>query len=67
MQRMMYVVAVVLALTGLVWIAQGTGLFLVGPMANDMTWTYVGLALEVVAAGLAVVAWRSGAQKPPTR
>ena len=67
MQRMMYVVAAVLALTGLVWIAQGTGLFPVGGMANVMMWTYIGLGLLVVAAGLAVYAWRSGAKKPPTR
>ncbi len=60
-------VAVVLALTGLVWIAQGTGVFPVGGMANDMTWTYVGLFLEVVAAGLVVYAWRAGAKHPPAR
>ncbi len=67
MQRMMIVVAVVLALTGGVWMAQGMGLFPVGGMANDMTWTYVGLVLEVVAVGLLLYAWRSGAQPPPTR
>ena len=60
-------VAVVLALTGLVWIAQGTGVFPVGGMANDMTWTYIGLVLEVAAVGLVVYAWRSGAKQPPAR
>jgi hypothetical protein len=52
------VVAVLLALTGLLWIAQGTGVFPVGGMANRMEWTYIGLGLEVVAAGLVFLALR---------
>lgn len=59
MQRSVIIVAVLLILTGLVWIAQGTGVFPVGGMANHMEWTYIGLALEVIAAGLIVYALRA--------
>ena len=59
MKRLPIVMAGLLALTGLVWIAQGTGLFPVGGMANHMEWTYIGLGLEVVAAGLLVYALRA--------
>ena len=59
MQRSVIIVAVLLILTGLVWIAQGTGVFPVGGMANHMEWTYIGLILEVIAAGLIVYALRA--------
>ena len=48
--------AAVLALTGLVWVAQGLGAPIAGSfMVGDRSWTYAGAALIAVAAG--IVAW----------
>ncbi len=59
MQRMMYVVAALLGLMGLGWIAQGTGLLPFGGRANHIEWAYIGGVLLVVAAGLVVYGRRS--------
>lgn len=54
--RTRLIVAAVVALTGLVWVAQGLGAPIGGGfMVGDLFWTYAGVALIVVAAGVA--AW----------
>jgi hypothetical protein len=48
------ILAAVAALTGLVWVAQGLGAPIGGGfMVGDRFWTYAGLVLIVVAAGIA--------------
>ena len=46
------VFGVLLFLMGTVWILQGTGVFPVGFMANDMKYTYIGIAVDLFAIGL---------------
>lgn len=53
--------AALLAITGIVWILQGIGYLPGSFMSGDPTWAYVGAALLVVAAALAIVAYRSRA------
>jgi hypothetical protein len=54
--RTRLILAGVVALVGLVWIAQGLGVPIGGGfMVGDLFWTYVGISLEVVAVG--VVVW----------
>ncbi|HEX4304153.1 MAG TPA: hypothetical protein VHZ78_15255 [Rhizomicrobium sp.] len=50
-------VGVLMALLGVWWICQGTGLVPVGFMANHMTWAYRGIGL-VVGGIIAVVVSR---------
>ena len=49
MRRTPLIVAVVLALIGLVWLGQGTGLIAGSVMSGSSFWAIVGLALLVVA------------------
>jgi hypothetical protein len=55
-ERTRLIVATVIALVGVVWIAQGLGVPIGGSfMVGDMFWAYVGFALVVLAFGYA--AW----------
>jgi glucose dehydrogenase len=49
MRRTPLIVAVVLALVGLVWIGQGTGLIGGSAMSGSSFWAVIGLVLLVVA------------------
>jgi len=49
MRRIPLIVAVVLALIGLVWLGQGTGLIAGSVMSGSSFWAIVGLVLLVVA------------------
>ena len=49
MRRTPLIVAVVLALIGLVWLGQGTGLIAGSVMSGSSFWAIVGLVLLVVA------------------
>jgi drug/metabolite transporter (DMT)-like permease len=53
MQTKRVIVAVVLAVLGLVWVAQGLGYLGGSTMTGDRTWAVIGAALLVVAAALA--------------
>jgi glucose dehydrogenase len=53
MRRPTLIVAVLLALVGLVWLGQGTGLIGGSVMSGSSFWAVVGLAL-LVAAGVLV-------------
>ena len=58
--------AVLLAIVGLVWIGQGTGLLAgSGFMVGDARWAIAGLVLVAVGVGVGVSAWRSGRSSRP--
>ena len=52
-------VALIVALLGLVWFAQGTGLIGGSAMSGSTFWAIVGAVLLVVAAAIAVREWRA--------
>lgn len=56
--RSRLIIAAVLALTGSVWIFQGVGVIPGSFMTGDITWTYIGGAVVVGAAALALSALR---------
>ena len=58
MRRPRLVVAAFLALIGLAWIGQGTGVIAGSAMSGTVFWAVVGAALVVVAIALAIVEWR---------
>jgi vacuolar-type H+-ATPase subunit I/STV1 len=59
------VFGVLLFLMGTVWILQGTGVFPVGFMANDMKYTYIGIVVDLFAIGLIVFTSRGRKKVPP--
>ncbi len=55
MKRLMFIVGILAALLGLLWIGQGTGLFPYPAnsfMISDMHWTYYGAAVAIIGIGL---------------
>ena len=52
-------IALIVALLGLVWLAQGTGLIGGSAMSGSTFWAIVGAVLLVVAAAIAVREWRA--------
>lgn len=54
MRRSRLVLAILLALVGLVWIAQGLALIKGGAMSGSGVWAVIGAALLVVAAVIIV-------------
>jgi len=58
MDRFRLAVAIVLALAGLAWFGQGTGLVGGSPMSSQSIWALIGAILVVVAAALAWTARR---------
>ncbi len=65
MKWVLNILAVLLILTGTIWILQGTGVFPVGGMAYQSQWTYIGIVLDVVAIVLFIVANRRRGKLPP--
>jgi lipopolysaccharide export system protein LptC len=62
--RSRWIIAAVLALVGIVWIGQGTGVIRgSGFMTDDIRWAVVGVVLLV--AGL-IVAWTAVRSRPRT-
>jgi hypothetical protein len=62
--RTRWIIAAVLALIGIVWIGQGTGVIRgSGFMTDDIRWAVVGVVLLV--AGL-IVAWTAVRSRPRT-
>ena len=51
-QPILFVVAVLLALVGLVWIFQGVGVIKGSFMTGQILWTFIGIIVLIVAAGL---------------
>ncbi len=58
-------VGIILALLGMLWILQGTGLVPIGFMARHLQYAVLGLAAVVV--GLALVLFAVGPRKVPPR
>ena len=58
MKWVLVVIAAFLALMGIVYILQGTGVVPVGGMAYHIVWAYVGAVEIIVAAGLGWLAFR---------
>ena len=56
------VLAVLVALAGVIFIAQGTGLLPVGGMANQIVWAYIGGVMIVAAVGWLIYTGRSRAK-----
>jgi hypothetical protein len=53
-----YLVAVVLAVVGAIFIGQGLGYIGGSRMTNDPFWAVVGAAMILVAIGLTLMTWR---------
>ena len=66
MKWVLYILGLLLLLTGTIWILQGTGIFAVGMMAYQTKWTYIGIVLDVIAIGLFVLASRRRKKTPPS-
>jgi uncharacterized membrane protein YdjX (TVP38/TMEM64 family) len=64
MRRSRLLVAVILLLTGLVWIAQGSGMLAGSAMSGSSFWEVVGIVLVV---GGIVIGARELIRKPVTR
>lgn len=45
-------VASIFALVGIIWIFQGIGVIKGSFMTGDLTWTYIGIVMEVLAVGV---------------
>jgi len=52
------IIALLVALVGIVWVAQGTGIIGGSAMSGSSFWAIVGLLLLVVAAVIAAREWR---------
>ena len=52
------VIAILVALVGLIWVAQGTGIIGGSAMSGNLFWAVVGIALIVVAGVIAAREWR---------
>jgi ribose 1,5-bisphosphokinase PhnN len=60
------ILGVLLLLMGTVWILQGTGVYAVGLMANQMKYAYAGIVVDIIAVGLFVIANRRRKNLPPS-
>ncbi len=57
MKWLFYVLGVLLAVTGVVWILQGTDVLKAGFMAGQMQWAYIGIVALI--AGVVLLAFGS--------
>jgi hypothetical protein len=67
MKWVLNILAVLLFLTGTVWILQGTGIFPVGYMAHQMKYAYEGIPLVVLALILFFLTNRRRKKNPPSQ
>lgn len=58
------IVGVIMALTGLFWVLQGTGVVPVGFMARQAQWVVIGLVVAVVGVGILVYTHRRAGGNP---
>ncbi len=58
MRWIINILGILMILSGIVWILQGTGILPVGFMAYDMKYTYAGIVLVLLAIGLFILANR---------
>jgi formate hydrogenlyase subunit 3/multisubunit Na+/H+ antiporter MnhD subunit len=66
MKWVLNILAVLLFLMGTLWILQGTGVFAVGMMANQMQYAYAGIVVDIVAIALFIIANRRRKHLPPS-
>jgi hypothetical protein len=66
MKWVLNILGILLLLMGTVWILQGTGLYPVGFMARQIKYTYAGIAVDIIAIGLFVIANRRRKNLPPS-
>ncbi len=60
MKWLFYVLGVLLAAIGVVWILQGTDVLKAGFMAGQMQWAYIGIAVLIVGVVLLAFGSRRG-------
>jgi uncharacterized membrane protein YeaQ/YmgE (transglycosylase-associated protein family) len=65
MRPVRVVIAVILGLAGLVWMAQGLGVLPGTAMSGSIFWAIVGAALVVVAVAMIAVERRRASAAPP--
>jgi|GEM_PF-993294 vacuolar-type H+-ATPase subunit I/STV1 len=66
MKWVLNILGVLLFLVGTLWILQGTGIYAVGMMANQMKYAYAGIVVDIIAIGLIVIANRRRKNLPPS-
>jgi formate hydrogenlyase subunit 3/multisubunit Na+/H+ antiporter MnhD subunit len=66
MKWVLNILGVLLFLVGTVWILQGTGVYAVGMMANQMQYAYAGIVVDIVAIALFFIANRRRKHLPPS-
>jgi hypothetical protein len=66
MKWVLNILGVLLFLMGTVWILQGTGIYAVGMMANQMKYAYAGIVVDIIAIGLLIIANRRRKNLPPS-
>lgn len=66
MKWVLNVLGVLLILMGTVWILQGTGIYPVGFMANQIKYTYAGIVIDLFAIVLFFLANRRRRKLPPS-
>jgi hypothetical protein len=67
MKIVLNILGVLILLMGTIWILQGTGVFPVGFMANNMKYTYIGIFVDLVGIVLLIFANRKRKTTPPTQ
>ena len=66
MKWVLNILGVLLFMVGTLWILQGTGIYAVGMMANQMKYAYAGIVVDIIAIGLIVIANRRRKNLPPS-
>ena len=66
MKWVLNILGVLLFLMGTVWILQGTGIYAVGMMANQIKYAYAGIVVDIIAIGLFIIANRRRKNLPPS-
>ena len=66
MRPVRVVIAVILGLAGLVWMAQGLGVLPGTAMSGSIFWAVVGAALVVAAVAIIAIERRRSSAPPPT-
>jgi hypothetical protein len=66
MKWVLNILGVLLFLMGTVWILQGTGIYAVGMMANQIQYAYAGIVVDIIAVGLFFIANRRRKNLPPS-
>jgi hypothetical protein len=66
MKWVLNILGVLFFLMGTLWILQGTGIYAVGMMANQMQYAYAGILVDIIAIVLFIIANRRRKNIPPS-